>query len=215
MFTGLVEETGIIKSITRNKDGLDITISAELILDEIKVDDSVAVNGVCLTVVNFNKATFTVNTINETVKNSTIGLLKNNDKVNLERALKLSDRLGGHLVQGHIDGLGKLERIILKGLGKEYYFNAKPEILRYIVKKGSVCLDGISLTVKDVTGFGFSVAVIPHSLDKTIIKSNWLVGTTVNIETDIIGRYLEKFLSKNGENINQNNLIEKLANLGY
>ena len=218
MFTGLVEEAGIVKTIIKNRDGYDLTILAKEVLNNLKIDDSIAVNGICLTVIEFSSNYFTVNAISETVSKTTLKNLRSGSLVNLERALQLSDRLGGHLVQGHIDGIGKLTKITPRGMGKEYQFTTAQSVLKYIVQKGSICLDGISLTIADISPSTFSVAIIPHTLSKTIIDKIWKIGADINIETDIIGRYLEKFIlfnSNNKDKSSDSNLLEKLEKLGF
>lgn len=210
MFTGLIEETGTIKSLQRDGLGYQMTVNCRKILEEIKIDDSVAVNGVCLTVTAFTKTTFTVQTVAETVNRTTLANLKTGSRVNLERALRLSDRLGGHLVQGHIDATATIIRVSTGQLNTEYQLQTESQTMRYIVTKGSVALDGISLTVAEVKGNTFRVAIIPHTIKSTII-SEWQTGTMVNLETDIIGRYVENLMQNKSNTLT----LDKLAELGY
>lgn len=213
MFTGLIEEVGKVKSIIKEKNGLRITISSDLILDDIKIDDSVAVNGTCLTVVAFDKMGFTVQAVQESVSLTTLKFLKIGNLVNTERALRLDSRLGGHIVQGHIDGVGEISKVLNNGLSIDYFIKVDSSLEKYIVKKGSITLDGISLTVSDIKGNILSVSIIPHTVKNTIIDS-WKMGSKINIETDILGRYIEKLLSGNKSNESKLTL-GRLAELGY
>lgn len=210
MFTGIIKEIGSIKSLKRTGDGLEITVQSGSVIKEAQVDDSISVNGVCLTVVKKTADSFTVQAVRETVSETNIASLAAGSSVNLEPALRPNDRLGGHIVQGHIDGTGEITQIKANKSGKEFWIRTDQETLRYIVKKGSVCLDGISLTVAELRGSDFRVAVIPHT-EKNTTAQNWKAGTKINIETDIIGRYIEKFLSPHNKGLT----IEKLYELGY
>jgi riboflavin synthase len=210
MFTGLIKETGTIKSIIRTGDGLEITVNSSTVNSDASIDDSIAVNGVCLTVVKKDSGSFTVQAVRETVEKTNSASLSAGDPVNLEPALKANDRLGGHIVQGHIDGTGEIVRVIENSKGKEFVIGTDAETMRYIVKKGSVCLDGISLTVAECGGRDFRTAIIPHTLERTTSKF-WRTGTKINIETDIIGRYLEKLITGSKDGLT----MEKLTELGY
>ncbi|HAQ62671.1 TPA: riboflavin synthase [Candidatus Delongbacteria bacterium] len=210
MFTGIIKEIGIIRSVLNMNGVIEITVGSSLVNSDSIVDDSIAVNGICLTVTKKNAASFTVQAVRETVLRSNIKSFAENMKVNLEPALRPNDRLGGHIVQGHIDGTGEVLKVIPQSIGKEFLIRTEKETLRYIVNKGSVCIDGISLTVADVRGNEFRAAVIPHTENNTTAK-DWRAGTIVNIETDIIGRYIEKFISPVKTDIT----IEKLSELGY
>ena len=179
------------KNIQTHKDGQTILVQTDLPTDEIKQGESIAVDGVCLTVVSTQKfLAFDISP--ETLKRSTFKTKKTGNKVNLERALKLSDRLGGHIVTGHIDGTGYIKTIKRKGDFTEIGFTAPKNILKYIVGKGSVAIDGISLTVNNLFEDGFNIMVIPHTLKETTLKLK-KIGELVNIENDIIGKYVEKF----------------------
>ena len=210
MFTGLVKEIGTVISLKRTGDGAELTVSSSAVNAQAAVDDSIAVNGICLTVVRKDSDSFTVQAVSETLKKTGAGSFAQGDKVNLEPALRADDRLGGHIVQGHIDGKGEIIRIIKKLNGNEYVVASDRNTLRYIVEKGSVCLDGVSLTVAGTEPDSFRVAVIPHTQKNTTIGL-WKTGTKINIETDIIGRYVEKLLRSPGNGLT----IDKLTQLGY
>lgn len=210
MFTGLIEEIGSIKRFERQGNGYQLEVGCHKILDDVKVDDSIAVNGTCLTVTAFTKESFTVQAVAETVQRTTMSGLKIGSRVNLERALRLSDRLGGHLVQGHIDAIAEVVRVTPGQLSTDFVLAVDSAAMRYIVAKGSVALDGISLTVAEVIGNSLRVSIIPHTIKSTIIN-NWQSGSRVNLETDIIGRYIENFVGGKSGGLT----MEKLRDLGY
>ncbi|SFB94444.1 riboflavin synthase [Ruminococcus albus] len=193
MFTGLIEETGTVCEVCRNGNASFIRIAAEKVLDGTKVGDSIAVNGVCLTVTDHDGKIFRADVMNETLSRSSLGTLKQGSKVDLERAMSAEGRFGGHIVSGHIDGTGTVSSIKQDGIAVRYTISADDKLLRYIVEKGSVTLDGISLTVAAVTDTDFTVSVIPHTAEQTILPYK-KVGDIINIETDIIGKYVEKLL---------------------
>lgn len=214
MFTGLVEEIGTVKAVQRGSDSF-IKIKAELIFSDIHLGDSIAVNGVCLTVTSVDSLTFTADVMNETLNRSSLGKLKNGDKVNLERAISANGRFGGHIVSGHIDGTGTISEIRNDGIAVWYKICADDSIMRYIVEKGSVAIDGISLTVADVENDNFSVSIIPHTAEQTILPLK-KVGDIVNLENDIIGKYVEKLLQPQQKNENKNNItMSFLAKHGF
>ncbi|MBK5240468.1 riboflavin synthase [Clostridium sp.] len=196
MFTGLIEEIGEIKLIQKGAKSARITIKAEKILQDTKVGDSVSTNGVCLTVTEFNKDSFSVDVMAETIRNSNLGKLKPGSRVNLERALKLSDRLGGHMVSGHIDGIGTVVDTYKEENATWVSIQTTVDILKYIVHKGSITIDGISLTVAYVDESEFKVSIIPHTKDETtlVIKHT---GDEVNLECDMLAKYVEKLLKYN------------------
>lgn len=207
MFTGIIEEKGIIKSIHAGGRSSRMVISAAKILEDLKMGDSINTDGVCLTVTEFSSSSFTVDVMPETLLRSTFGKLKPGRTVNLERALRLSDRLGGHIVSGHIDGTGRLEKIGKDENAVWLSIVAEEPILRYIVEKGSVAIDGISLTVAKVDHHTFEVSVIPHTQAETTILTK-KTGDSVNIECDIIGKYIEKLGSSGKEKIDVNFLAQ-------
>ncbi len=192
MFTGLVETKEAVSSVTNTGNGVRLSVTQQTDFD-LQLGESVSVNGVCLTVIK-HKGEISFDVSPETLKSTNIGELKVGDKVNLERALKLSDRLGGHLVTGHVDGTGTIREKKLSGEYTFYTFDSSEEILKYIVQKGSIAVDGISLTVVGLDNRSFSVAIIPHTLTATNIGDKG-IGDRVNLEVDIIGKYVEKFVS--------------------
>lgn len=193
MFTGLIEEIGEIKSIEKAAKSARITIKSEKVLKDIKLGDSICTSGVCLTVTEFSSNTFSVDVMAETVRSSNLGKLKPGSKVNLERALRLSDRLGGHIVSGHIDGIGTIVDLQKEENATWVSVETTKNILKYIVHKGSITIDGISLTVAYVDDNIFKVSIIPHTKDETtlVIKK---VGDEVNLESDMMAKYVEKLL---------------------
>ncbi len=195
MFTGIVEDVGRVFKITKKSDGIRLVLATDNVLNDVKIGDSIAVNGVCLTVVELDSAKFSVDVSFETINKSNIGMLKVNDYVNLEKALKLSDRLDGHIVLGHVDSkasIGEVKKIgdfyVLKVYIDDYVFG-------HCVDKGSVAVDGISLTISRLESSFFEVAVIPHTFENTNLKYK-KPGDLVNIEVDILGKYVEKMLKK-------------------
>lgn len=193
MFTGLIEEIGKVQSIIKGEKSARIIIKAEKVLQEVRLGDSISTNGVCLTVTGFTSNSFSVDVMAETMRRSNLHILSSGDEVNLERALKLGDRLGGHLVSGHIDGMGTITNYENEDNAVWVTIEASKEILRYIVQKGSITIDGISLTVAYVDGTSFKVSIIPHTKDiTTLLRKN--SGEVVNLECDMVGKYIEKLL---------------------
>lgn len=196
MFTGIIEETGTILSVKRGTRSAVITIAAQKVLNEIKTGDSINTNGVCLTVVSFGPEGFSVDVMAETLKVTNLGSLKTGSKVNLERALRLNDRLGGHLLSGHIDGIGKILDLKRDDNAILVTIRAEKNIMKYIIHKGSIAVDGISLTVANLTEEWFTVSIIPLTArDTTLMLKK--TGDLVNLEVDLIGKYIEKFLIQN------------------
>lgn len=193
MFTGIVEETGKVLSI--NRDSGTLAIKAEKVLCGTKVGDSIAVNGVCLTVTSLGSGTFTADVMPETLNRSSLGALKaGSSVVNLERAMELGGRFGGHIVSGHIDGTGRVSKLRDDGNAVWYTIEAGSSILKYVIEKGSITIDGISLTVAAVSHDSFSVSVIPHTRQVTALSQR-KVGDIVNLENDCIGKYVERLLN--------------------
>ena len=195
MFTGIIEEIGEILAVQRNADSMILTIKAEKILDDIQVGDSVATNGVCLTVVGIAGSSFQADVMHETMRRSALGKLKIGSRVNLERAMRADARFGGHMVSGHIDGTGSITDIRKDDNAVWYTIAAQSHILHYIIDKGSIAIDGISLTVAAVSKEDFSVSIIPHTLQQTTLARR-RTGDLVNLENDMVGKYIEKFLTE-------------------
>jgi len=216
MFTGIIEEVGKIQATQIHSQGGKITILAEHIINDIKLGDSVAINGVCLTVTEFNNKSLSFDVSKETLNHTTLGYLKGGKSVNLERALRPSDRLGGHIVQGHVDTTG--EFLTRQQVGESFImrFSFPKEIAHYICKKGSIAIEGISLTVANLASNWFEVAVIPHTVKMTTL-SVLSSGDKVNLEVDIVAKYVERLLTT--ENVSKTEktslTMEKLKNLGY
>jgi riboflavin synthase len=198
MFTGIIEEIGKIEEISKHGRNLKLRIKPSKILNDLKVGDSININGACQTVIETDADTFFVEAVEETLIKTNLGQLKKSDLVNLERALRFSDRLGGHLVTGHIDGVGKIESIVKKDGSFLYEFELSEKYLAHLIEKGSVAVDGISLTVVEVKESSFTVAVIPFTLENTSLSTK-KVGDSVNIETDLIGKYVERILTTKRE----------------
>ncbi|MEO2083469.1 MAG: riboflavin synthase [Desulfurobacteriaceae bacterium] len=195
MFTGLVEELGKVIEIKRKSKGARLTVSCQKIIDGTKLGDSIAVNGVCLTVVKIGNEKLSFDISQETLRRSTLDLIKPGEAVNLERALKLSDRLGGHILQGHVDTITKITAVKREGEGFIFKFKIPPGYSHLLVEKGSIGIDGISLTVASLSSNEFSVAVIPHTYRATNLQFK-KAGDRVNLEFDIIGKYVERMLKK-------------------
>ena len=193
MFTGIVEEVGTVRTVQRTGTSSFIEIQAKKVLEDVHLGDSIAVNGVCLTVTSFTCDSFRADVMNETLSRSSLGTLKNGSPVDLERAMAAGGRFGGHIVSGHIDGTGTITDIKKDGIAHWYTVSAPAEILRYIVEKGSIAIDGISLTVAKVTETSFSVSIIPHTAAETVLSYK-KPGDIVNLENDIIGKYIEKLM---------------------
>ncbi len=212
MFTGLVAELGTVEKLAQQGESYHLTLAARKVLQNLKIGDSVAVNGVCLTVVQMDDAGFTADVMPETVRLTNIGSLHAGDRVNLERTLRLCDGLDGHIVSGHVEGLGVIASRRADGIAMVVTITTPPELLRYIIKKGSIAIDGISLTVTQVTDTSFSVSLIPHTAKETTLGFKD-VGDSVNLETDIIGKYVERMLGladkkQSGALLDKNILLE-------
>ena len=215
MFTGIVEEIGKVQNIRKNIKSSVIVIEGNKIFEDIHVGDSIAVNGVCLTVTTFNNNIFEADIMNETLNRSSLGRLKNGSYVNLERAMSANGRFGGHIVSGHIDGTGKIVKIEKDDNAIWYTISVEEKLMKYIVEKGSVAIDGISLTVAKVCTKDFSVSIIPHTVKETIL-SHKSVGDIVNIENDVIGKYVEKFMNFPQKSEDKKNItMDFLINNGF
>ena len=197
MFTGLIEELAAVKSLAGGAVA-KLVVASSRVIEDVRVGDSVSVSGVCLTVTSVGDGELTFDAVPETLSRSTLKDLRAGDRVNLEASLRAGKMIGGHFVQGHVDGVGTVESIRRLGESAEVRIGASPAILRYVVEKGSIAVDGISLTVASVNEAGFAVAVIPHTLEVTTLGLE-RPGDRVNLEVDIIGKYVEKFLAGRGE----------------
>ncbi len=211
MFTGIIEELGTVRSVRPGADSAVVQVEARVVTEGLKTGESVAVNGVCLTVVSFSQAGFTAEVMAETLRKSGLGELKAGDRVNLERALRLTDRLGGHMVSGHIDGVGVVESVVKEDIARVFKVRAPAEVLRYVIKKGSIAVDGISLTVSELTEDSFSVSIIPHTAGMTTLGFR-KPGDKVNLEPDLIAKYVERLLTgrevKDGGGVSKSFLAE-------
>ena len=215
MFTGIVEELAQIRSIKPRKKGIRYSISADVVMDDIKIGDSISVNGVCLTIVETKKKYFCMDLVEETLNKSNLGELMEGDVVNLERAMKATDRFGGHIVQGHVETVGVILEKQTQGEEAILSVGLNPEWLRYCIPKGSITIDGVSLTIAKINGNIIEVALIPHTLDNTTLgvkdKSD-----TLNIETDIIGKYIDRLLSFDAEATEiDTNILKAIRNIQY
>jgi len=213
MFSGIIEEIGQIQKIDFISGGIKLTISANKILEDIKTGDSVSVDGICLTVTSFNKNSFIVDAVGETLKKTTLSKIKNKSYVNLERAIRFNERIGGHLIQGHINSTARI--IQLKKIGENFLLQIElpDDLMKYIIKEGSIAVDGISLTVADIIDNKINISIIPHTWQNTTLqykKENDLV----NIEVDFAAKYIENFIRNY---LSQKNQIseEMLKKLGY
>ncbi|MBN4069287.1 MAG: riboflavin synthase [Alkaliphilus sp.] len=193
MFTGLIEEIGTVVKIIKGSNSAKITIKAQKILEDIKLGDSISTNGVCLTVVDFKEDDFSVDVMPETIRCSNLKNLKQGNKVNLERALRVGDRFGGHIVSGHIDGMGIIRSFVKEDNATWISIETTEDLMKYIINKGSIAIDGISLTVAAVNDDFFKVSIIPMTKDETTLLSKQ-IGDEVNLECDIVGKYIEKLM---------------------
>ena len=195
MFTGIIEEKGTITSFQKLQDGAVIGVACKKILEDIKIGDSISINGVCQTVTDVKNGVVQVFASYETLKITTFNTFKTGSVVNLERALKLSDRLGGHIVTGHVDGVGRFISAEKVGESHKMTFELPNVLMKEVVKKGSIAIDGVSLTITDINGNKITAAVIPHTFKNTLL-GDLRPNSAVNIETDILGKYISKFLNK-------------------
>lgn len=215
MFTGIVEEIGTVVDFEASQNILRIKVQASKVLEETYLGDSISTNGVCLTVTDIGKNYFYADIMGETVRRSNLGTLKKGDKVNLERAMAANSRFGGHIVSGHIDGKGKITSYEKEGNAVWITIDTGKEVLKYIVEKGSIAIDGISLTVAYVDEKKFKVSIIPHTSEETTLLKK-KIGEEVNLECDVIGKYVEKLLGFNKKNDEKKSItMDFLINNGF
>ena len=210
MFTGLIEKVGVLQALEIKGDAAHLSIKSENLLTDTQIGDSIAVDGVCLTVGRRSDTVFTVDAVKETLSRTTLGTKSAGERVNLEKALMLNQRLGGHIVQGHVDGVGRILRMTPLQQGVNFEIGIPDELNAFVVEKGSIAVDGISLTIAAVTTNQISIAVIPHTLNSTtlVLKKT---GDFVNLETDILAKYVHKMVSPAGKGLT----IKKLEELGF
>jgi riboflavin synthase len=206
MFTGIIEDIGTVIKVEKGRLSAKLSIEAsDFIFSDLKLGDSVAVNGVCLTVAHLSKQSFVVDVMHETLSRSNLSNLKSGSRVNLERALSVNSRFGGHIVSGHIDGVGEIVSIKKDDNAILFQIKTMPQVMKYIIEKGSIAIDGISLTVINLTDNAFSVAIIPHTSKNTTLSQK-AISDTVNLENDIIGKYVERLMSHDGKNAPKSNI---------
>lgn len=198
MFTGIIEEVGTITDIQRHGASCTLCVHANTILQDLNIGDSIAVNGICLTATSYNATHFYADVMHESIARTSLANITINSKVNLERAMQVNGRFGGHIVSGHIDGTGVIENIQKDSNAIWYTIQTSPSILKYIVEKGSITIDGISLTIASVSSHNFRVSIIPHTLKNTTLLSK-SSQDVVNLENDCVGKYIEKLLFSTNE----------------
>ena len=214
MFTGIVEEKGKIKRLDISGSSGKVEIACSRVLEETKTGDSIAVNGICLTVTSMTDSSFTADVMAETVRRSSLARLGAGSEVSLERAIAADGRFGGHIVSGHIDGTGSIISMSHEENAVWIRIAAEPSILKYIVEKGSICIDGISLTVASVDSLGFEVSIIPHTLSETTLGSR-KSGDSVNLENDIVGKYVERMMTFSDDKEESHLTMEMLKEYGF
>lgn len=215
MFTGIVEEVGSIKAVRRGAKSSVLSIEGDIIFEDMHIGDSICVNGVCLTVTEFSGHVFSADVMHETLSRSGLGKLSQGSPVNLERAMAAGGRFGGHIVSGHIDGTGTITKIRRDDNAIWYTVSADRDIMKYVVEKGSIAIDGISLTVADVTNGDFSVSIIPHTASQTVLGEK-KTGDMVNLENDIIGKYVDKLMHFEEDEEKKSGItLEFLAKAGF
>jgi len=218
MFTGIIAAVGKITAIKNNEKDMTITVHAGgLDMSDVKLGDSIANNGVCLTVTHLTKDSFNADVSYETIKLSGFSAIKTGFLINLEKAMQMNERFGGHIVSGHVDGVGEITAITPLGNAVEYWIKAPDELARYIAKKGSITVDGVSLTTNDIDGAKFKLTIIPHTISETIMQQ-YVVGSRVNLEVDVISRYLERLMlgdQASEPSHKQQSTMELLAKSGF
>lgn len=207
MFTGLIKDIGVVESVKSNDEGKEFVIRAPKLGQEIQIDDSISTNGVCLTATEIKHQSFKVQAVHVTLEKTNLGRLKTGSKVNLELALRPMDRMGGHFVQGHVNGVGKIKGVKQRGKNWEISVEAPKELFRYIISEGSIAVDGISLTVAQLMRPQFSVSIIPHTYEMTILHTK-KIGDSVNIEVDMMAKYLENFFQYDKQKKNFEEMIK-------
>jgi riboflavin synthase len=205
MFTGLIEEIGEVDKIAKSAKSAQITIKSKKVLEDIKLGDSISTNGVCLTVVKFDKNSFVVDVMPETMRRSNLKNIKSGSRVNLERAMQLGDRLGGHIVSGHVDGIGIIKSIDKEDNATWVSIETSLDIMKYMINKGSVTIDGISLTIAKVEDEVFKVSIIPTTKGETTLLDKH-IGDELNVECDVVGKYIERFMIFNQEEASKSSI---------
>jgi riboflavin synthase len=215
VFTGIVEELGTVNSIKQQGEAIELSIKASKILEDVNLGDSISVNGVCLTVTSFNKQKFSVDIMRETVRATSLQTLQKGSSVNLERAMAANGRFGGHFVSGHVDGIGKILKKTRVSNAVYYDIEVPEELRKFILLKGSICVDGTSLTVFGITDRSFTISLIPHTLSETILGRKE-PGDIVNLECDMLAKYIEQFINFRGQESKKSSLSENfLKEHGY
>ncbi len=215
MFTGIVEELGRIKTIEPKSKGIRYTIAAKVVMDDLKIGHSISVNGVCLTIVEKDKDSFCMDLVEETLNKSNLGELTKGDYVNLERAMKASDRFGGHIVQGHVETMGIILEKEMQGEEANLMIGLDSKWLRFCIPKGSITLDGVALTISGINGNIVEIALIPHTLENTTLGIKGK-SDTLNVETDIIGKYIDRLLTFDGEETEFNaGILKAIQHIQY
>ena len=203
MFTGIIEEMGTIKKIEPTPSGKRFTITAEKVLSDLSIEDSISVSGVCLTVIECDAGSFQATVVQETLQTSILGEINTGFQVNLERAMKGNSRFGGHFVYGHVDGMGSIISIVDRGENRIIEIEVPSNLQKYMIKKGSVALDGISLTIADISHNRIVISIIPYTLQNTTIIHQ-KIGNKVNIEVDVVGKFIERFINSKNDNDRRN-----------
>lgn len=214
MFTGIVEEKGVIKKVTKKGTSMQLTLAAQTVLTDVSIGDSIAVNGVCLTVIHYNEKTFTVDVMPETYRTSLLAEMTIGSKVNLERAMAANGRFGGHFVSGHVDTVGRVARVWTEANARYLMITLDEKDLAYLMPKGSITVDGTSLTVFDVTENGFVISLIPETQQATILGEK-NQGDSVNLEFDMLAKYIDRLLETKRSSHSSQLTKEKLQNYGF